>query len=96
MCREILRHFESLWTFVRVEGVEPTNNFAERALRPAVIWRKTSFGSGGKEGAGHRFVERVLTAVATLKQHGNQRRRFRLNIDLAFVTVRTAAFVFKR
>lgn len=70
MCRKILRHKECLWTFAWFEGVEPTNNEAERALRHAVIWRKTSFGSGGENGSGHRFVERVLTAIATLKQHG--------------------------
>jgi len=70
MCRKILRHQECLWTFAHVDGVEPTNNEAERALRHAVIWRKTSFGSSGEKGSGHRFVERVLTAIATLKQHG--------------------------
>jgi transposase len=80
VCREILRHFESLWTFVRLEGVEPTNNLAERSLRPAVIWRKTSFGSGGKEGTGHRFVERVLTTVATLKQHGRDVESYLMSV----------------
>lgn len=70
MCREILRHKACLWTFAWFEGGEPTNNEAERALRHAVIWRKTSFGSGGENGSGHRFVERILTAVGTLKQHG--------------------------
>ena len=54
-----------MWTFVRVEGVEPTNNPAERALRHAVIWRKTSFGTQSK--AGSRYVERILTAVTTLR-----------------------------
>src|SRR6266545_2527259 len=42
--RELLAQWEALWTFSRVEGVEPTNNTAERALRPAVLWRKGSFG----------------------------------------------------
>ena len=70
MCRKILRHKECLWTFAWFEGVEPTNNEAERALRHAVIWRRTSFGSGGENGSGHRFVERILTVIATLKQHG--------------------------
>jgi transposase len=58
----------ALWTFVRVEGVEPTNNAAERALRHAVCWRKTSYGTDSP--AGSRFVERVLTAVATCRQQG--------------------------
>jgi transposase len=51
-------------------GVEPTNNVAERALRPAVLWRKGSFGSDTTRGS--RFTERMLTVVATCRQ---QRRR---------------------
>jgi hypothetical protein len=39
-CTDLLRHWQALWTFSRVEGLEPTNNRAERALRPAVIWQK--------------------------------------------------------
>src|ERR671933_518224 len=45
LCRELRKWWPALWTFARVEGVEPTNNVAERALRPAVLWRKGSFGS---------------------------------------------------
>jgi transposase len=51
--------------FVSVEGVEPTNKAAERAIRPAVIWRRTSFGSQTQ--AGSAFVARLLTVVTTLK-----------------------------
>jgi transposase len=65
VCRSLLELEPALWTFVRVEGVEPTNNAAERALRPAVLWRKRSFGCHGE--AGCRFVERVLTVVQTLR-----------------------------
>lgn len=65
MCREILKLEVAMWTFVRVEGVEPTNNDAERALRHAVIWRKTSFGTQSE--AGTTFVERILTVVSTLR-----------------------------
>ena len=46
-------------------GVEPTNNAAERAIRPAVIWRRTSFGSQTQGGS--NFVARMLTVVTTLK-----------------------------
>ena len=53
-------------TFVTASGVEPTNNSAERALRRAVLWRRRSFGT--QSAAGSRFVERILTAVATLRQ----------------------------
>jgi len=45
MCEEIYKNRQWLWTFMEVEGIEPTNNAAERALRPAVIWRKLSFGT---------------------------------------------------
>lgn len=65
-CRDILKREDALWTFVRVEGVEPTNNLAERQVRPGVLWRKTSFGTQSE--AGSRFVERIMTVVATLKQ----------------------------
>ena len=68
MCTEILKLESALWTFVYHDGVEPTNNRAERAIRPAVLWRKGSFGT--HSAAGSRFVERVLTVVATLKQQG--------------------------
>src|SRR5262249_5118052 len=54
------------WTFVQVAGVEPTNNTAERAIRPGVLWRKGSFGTQSAEGS--RFVESMLTVVATLQQ----------------------------
>jgi transposase len=56
----------ALWTFVRVEGVEPTNNAAERALRHAVQWRKTSYGTDSAGGS--RFVETMLTVVTTCRQ----------------------------
>jgi len=66
MAKEILTHEPALWTFVYAEGVEPTNNRAERALRNAVIWRKISFGTDSDRGS--RYVERILTVIATLKQ----------------------------
>ena len=65
-CREILKRREAWWTFVQVEGVEPTNNTAERSMRPGVQWRKGSFGT--QSVAGSRFVESMMTVVATLKQ----------------------------
>jgi transposase len=66
LSHELLAHWDGLWTFVRVEGVEPTNNAAERALRPAVLWRKGCFGA--QSAAGNRFVERILTVSATCRQ----------------------------
>ena len=65
-CREILKLRQALWTFVRHEEVEPTNNAAERAIRPGVLWRKGSFGTQSPQGS--CFVEAMMTVVATLKQ----------------------------
>lgn len=65
-CRELLADEEHLWTFVSREGVEPTNNAAERSLRHAVLWRKSSFGTD--QPCGSRFVERILTVVASCRQ----------------------------
>jgi transposase len=67
-CKELLGHEEWLWTFVDVTGVEPTNNEAERTERQAVLLRKTS--GGTDSAAGSRFVERMLTVVATCKRQG--------------------------
>jgi transposase len=67
-CRELLAGEAHLGTFLRVEGVDPTNTAAERALRHAVIWRKTR---GGTEGdSGSPFGERMLSVVATCRQQG--------------------------
>ena len=65
-CGELLRLWDCLWTFTRVAGVEPTNNGAERALRHAVIWRRISGGTDSEGGS--RFVERMLSVVATCRQ----------------------------
>lgn len=64
-CRQLLAIEPALWTFVTQVGVEPTNNAAERALRPAVIWRRISFGSQSQ--AGSEFVARMLTVVTSLQ-----------------------------
>jgi transposase len=66
MCSELYDHRDWLWTFLDVEGAQPTNNASERALRHAVIWRKLSFGT--QSAAGSRFVETILTAIETCRQ----------------------------
>ena len=68
LCGNLLDCWPALWTFTHVDGVEPTNNAAERALRPAVLWRKGSFGT--QSDAGSRFVERIMTVAATCRQQG--------------------------
>lgn len=72
MCDQLYDHRDWLWTFLDVEGVEPTNNVSERALRPAVIWRKLSFGTQSAQGS--RFVETILTVVETC--HRQSRNSF--------------------
>jgi transposase len=72
MCEPLYDHREWLWTFLEIEGVEPTNNASERALRPAVIWRKLSFGTQSAKGS--RFVETILTVIETC--HKQSRNSF--------------------
>jgi len=64
-CDELWPRRKHLWTFLEVEGIEPTNNTAERALRPAVIYRKLSFGTQSR--AGSRYLERILTISETCR-----------------------------
>jgi len=67
-CTGLLERYEALWTFTRVAGVPATNNTAERALRHAVMWRKTSYGT--QTDHGNRAVERLLTIRETCRlQH---------------------------
>ncbi|MBY0282099.1 MAG: IS66 family transposase [Alphaproteobacteria bacterium] len=66
LCYDLLNRFDTLWTFLYQENVEPTNNLAERGLRPAVIYRKLSGGSRSKWGM--IFTERLLTVVCTFRQ----------------------------
>ena len=68
LCRELMKWWTALWAFARLGGVEPTNSLSERALRPAVLWRKGSFGADSE--AGSRFAERLLMVVATCRQQG--------------------------
>jgi hypothetical protein len=64
-CRQLLKVETALWLFVEVSDLEPTNNSAERAIRPAVLWKKTSFGSQSENGS--IFVARMLTVVSSLR-----------------------------
>jgi transposase len=66
--RNLLKLWSALWTFTEVEGVEPTNNRAERGLRSAVIYRKISLGSQSE--AGERFAERMLSVSQTCRLQG--------------------------
>ena len=81
LARELVRQWDALWTFIQTPGVEPTNNAAERALRPAVLWRKGSFGTQSDKG--QRFVERMLSVAATARQQGIQLLDFLYSACLA-------------
>jgi transposase len=65
-CRELRLRETALWTFVRVEGIAPTNNAAERSLRGAVLWRNVSFGTQSERGS--RFVASMLTVLMSCQQ----------------------------
>lgn len=68
-CENLIHLETAMWTFGKVEGVEPTNNFMARLVRLAVLWRRRSFGCNSE--AGCRFVERILTVVQTCRLQGN-------------------------
>jgi len=85
-CRELLLREAAVWTFVRLEGIEPTNNLAERSLRSAVLWRKVSFGTQSESGS--RFVASMLTVLLSCQQqHRNA---------LAYLTACCQAFYAQR
>ena len=63
--RNLLKRWPALWTFTHTDGVEPTNNQAERGLRGAVIYRKLSLGTQSEHG--ERSVERLLSASITCR-----------------------------
>lgn len=65
-CADILKHKDALWTFVDEDGVEPTNNHAERELRAFVLWRKRSFGTQSERG--NLYAERVMTVAHTARK----------------------------
>jgi transposase len=67
-CANVLALLPAVWRFVVTDGIEPTNNHAERVLRRGVLWRKNAFGS--QSAAGCRFVERLLTVVQTRRLQG--------------------------
>lgn len=65
-CRKLLKQELFLWTFVWIEGIQTTNNDADHVLRHAMLWRKSSGGTDSETGS--RFVERMLSIVATARQ----------------------------
>jgi transposase len=73
-CADILEHRAALWTFIEEDGVPPTNNHAELALRDFVLWRRRSYGTQSERG--NRFAERIMTAARTLRKQGRRLHHF--------------------
>lgn len=86
--KELLEFWTCLWVFTRVPGIEPTNNAGEQEIRPAVLWRKGSFGSHSSEGS--RFVERMLTVARSLRKQGRAVLEFVVEAITAYRTGRPA------
>lgn len=87
-CADVLEHRAALWTFLDREGVEPTNNHAERELRAFVLWRKRSFGA--QSDRGDRFAERVMTIAHTARKQGRDVLGFLTACCDAWLTGRAA------
>ena len=87
-CTGLWNGRDHLWRFVDLEGIEPTNNTAERALRPAVIQRKLSFGTQSKSGS--HFLERMLTVSETCRLQGRNLYRYLIDATTAAFASRTA------
>jgi transposase len=83
-CSDVSTLEPALWTFVTTDGVEPTNNAAERALRPAVLWRKGCFGADSD--AGNVFVARILTVRETCRQQQKHLLSFLTDAVIAYRT----------
>ena len=73
-CGQILKAEPQLWVFTQEEGIEPTNNAAERNIRPAVLWKKNSFGVESERGA--QYVEAMLSIRMTARLNGVNPAKF--------------------
>lgn len=83
MCANLLKHWEAMWTFLSVPEMEPTNNLAERAVRPMVLLRKRSLGT--RSAAGGVFTERAQTIIATCRQNGRNALTYMRDAVRAFL-----------
>ncbi len=92
--RGLLRKVKNLWLFANRDGVEPTNNQAERDLRGIVIARRISYGS--KSERGDRFIERVNSIVTTLKRQGRECLDYLVAALSAWKTGSSAPTIFNR
>lgn len=91
LCENLLDDFEKLWTFMKVPGMEPTNNLAERDLRKLVVWRKKSYGT--RSNRGKRFVERITTVSQTLRKQSKNVLCFIQEAIVSFYRKSEAPFI---
>ena len=77
--KKTLANWDCLFTFLKYEGVDPTNNKAKQALRPAVQWRKICFGPQSNNGM--RFTERLSTVIGTCRINGINPFHFLVNFE---------------
>jgi len=80
--QKLLQNWDHLFTFLRYEGVEPTNNTAERALRPPAQWRKICFGNHSEPG--ERFTQTILTVTRTCQMQGKNTFKFLTDLMAAY------------
>jgi transposase len=90
-CRELLPGEVSMFLFAFVDGVEPTNNAAERALRHGVLWRKVSHGP--KSAAGSAYLANIWSVVETCRQHGRGVRDYMTECAVAVAEGRTVPYL---
>jgi transposase len=81
-CKSLLKHWHGLFTFLEYEGVEPTNNSAERGGRPAVQWRKICFGNQSDDG--ELLTARLLTAERSCILQGRNPFQYLLESVVAY------------
>lgn len=91
LCESLLASFEKLWAFMKVQGMEPTNNLAERDLRKLVVWRRKSYGT--RSDRGKKFVERITTVAETVKRQGKNVLSFIEDVVRGFYCNGKAPFV---
>jgi transposase len=84
LCAAILDLWPALWSFTEHADVDATNNRAERAIRHAVLWRKTSGGTQTDEG--DRFVERILSIRETCRLQDRRLHPYLIDVHNARLT----------
>ncbi len=84
LCATVLDIWPTLWNFTEHQGAEATNNRAERALRHAVLWRRTS--NGTQTDAGDRFVERILSIRETCRLNQQPLHDYLVDVHTARLT----------